>query len=70
MERGKQKMKSETSNDYPIISDKLIECLTRDYPDVLPRKFKDSFELGILIGQQQIIDKLKVEKNYNEKRYN
>ena len=62
-------MKSEISNDYPNISDKLIECLTRDYPDVLPRKFKDSFELGILIGQQQIIDKLKVEKSYNEKRY-
>ena len=54
-------MKSEISNDYPNISDKLI--------DVLPRKFKDSFELGILNGQQQIIDKLKVEKSYNEKRY-
>lgn len=51
---------------YPPISDKLIECLERDYPNTLPRTYKDSFELGVLIGQQEIIDKLKVEKSYNE----
>lgn len=63
MERGNLKMKEKT---YPAISDKLIECLERDYPDKLPRSFKDSYELGILIGQQQIIDKLRIEKAYNE----
>lgn len=51
---------------YPKISDKLIECLKRDFPDSLPRKYQDSYELGILIGQQLVIDKLKAEKSYNE----
>lgn len=48
-----------TKLDYPLISDKLIDCLVRDFPDRLPRNFKDMYELGILIGQQQVIDKLK-----------
>lgn len=52
--------------DYPVISDKLIECLSRDFPDKLPREYVDNYELGILVGQQQIIDKLKAEKQYNE----
>ena len=51
---------------YPSISDKLIECLERDFKDILPRTYKTEFELGILIGQQQVIDKLKIEKQYNE----
>lgn len=55
-----------TKLDYPLISDKLIDCLVRDFPDRLPRNFKDMYELGILIGQQQVIDKLKAEKQYNE----
>lgn len=55
-----------TKLDYPLISDKLIDCLVRDFPDKLPRNFKDMYELGILIGQQQVIDKLKAEKQYNE----
>lgn len=60
---------SNTSNyDYPIISDKLIECLERDYPDRLPRAYKDNYELGILIGQQMVIDKLKIEKKFNEEK--
>lgn len=56
-----------TDLKYPVISNRLIQCLERDYPDKLPRKYQDSFELGILIGQQMIIDKLKCEKNFNEK---
>lgn len=52
--------------DYPTISDKLIQCLTRDFPDRLPRDYKDKYELGILVGQQQVIDKLKTEKVFNE----
>lgn len=55
-----------TKLDYPLISDKLIDCLVRDFPDRLPRNFKNMYELGILIGQQQVIDKLKAEKQYNE----
>lgn len=56
-----------TNLKYPVISNKLIQCLERDFPDKLPRKYQDSYELGILIGQQMIIDKLKYEKNFNEK---
>ena len=56
----------EVKMGYPKISDKLIECLERDFPDSLPRKYQDSYELGILIGQQLVIDKLKAEKSYNE----
>lgn len=59
---------SNTSYDYPIISDKLIECLERDYPDKLPRAYKDNYELGVLIGQQMVIDKLKIEKKFNEEK--
>lgn len=54
--------------NYPCISDKLIECLERDFKDKLPRKYIDSYELGILIGQQQVIDKLKLEQKYNEEQ--
>lgn len=59
-------MKDEIQNIYPKISDKLIECLTKDFPDNIPRKYIDSYELGIITGQQQVIDKLKFEKNFNE----
>jgi len=52
--------------NYPKISNRLIECLERDFPDKLPRNYQDKFELGVLIGQQQVIDKLKSEKHYNE----
>lgn len=55
-----------TYTNYPNISDKLIECLERDFPDKLPRKYQDSYELGILVGQQMVIDKLKIEKQFNE----
>ena len=51
---------------YPPISDKLIESLERDFPNILPTNYIDSYELGILIGQQNIINKLKIEKLYNE----
>ena len=51
---------------YPPITDRLIECLERDYPNTIPKTYIDSFELGVLIGQQQVIDKLRVEKAYNE----
>ena len=65
----RNQVESSISTDlkYPVISNRLIQCLERDYPDKLPRKYQDSFELGILIGQQMIIDKLKCEKNFNEK---
>lgn len=52
--------------DYPNISNKLLDCLVRDFPDKLPREYKDNYELGILVGQQQVIDKLKAEKLFNE----
>lgn len=53
--------------DYPEISDKLIECLERDFPDKIPRHQISEYELGILVGRMDVIDKLKIEKEYNEK---
>ena len=52
---------------YPSISDKLIECLERDFPDKLPTKCITEYELGVLIGEQKVINKLKFEKEYIEK---
>ena len=52
--------------NYPNIADKLIDCLVRDYPNILPENKLDDFELGRLIGQQDIIKRLKSEKKYNE----
>ena len=65
----KFKLNSTTSNylDYPEISDKLIECLERDFPDKLPRQKISEYELGVLVGRMDVIDKLKIEKDYNEK---
>jgi hypothetical protein len=57
---------SNTIKEYPQITDLLIEVLERDFPNKLPKNFKDMYELGILIGQQQVIDKLKAEKEYQE----
>lgn len=54
------------NKNYPNISNKLITCLERDFIDKLPRKYINSYELGILVGNQQVIDKLKIEKAYNE----
>lgn len=67
LEEGKMKQKEETTiKEYPTITDLLIEVLEQDFPDKLPRDYKDNFELGVLIGQQQVIDKLKTEKIYQE----
>lgn len=52
--------------NYPNIEDKLITCLIRDYPNILPENQLNDFELGRLIGQQDIIKRLKSEKKYNE----
>ena len=52
--------------NYPIIEDKLIDCLKRDYPNCLPEDLLTDFELGRLIGQQDVIKKLIAEKQYNE----
>lgn len=53
-------------NSYPIISDALIQVLQRDFPNKLPQKEISAFELGRLLGQQDVINKLIVEKEYNE----
>ena len=57
---------NQITNVYPAISDKLINCLRQDFPDKLPRKYQDAYCLGILVGQQQVIDKLVLEKKFNE----
>lgn len=50
-------MKDKEQN-YPPVSDILVKCLNRDFPDKVPRKEINLYELGILVGQQQVIDKL------------
>ena len=70
LEKKEEKMnqnQNSTIYNYPKISNRLIECLERDFPDKLPRKYQDNYELGVLIGQQMVIDKLKAEKVFNEK---
>lgn len=55
--------------NYPVITDELINCLQRDFPNKLPTTSIDNFELGRLVGQQDILEKLLAEKNYNENEY-
>lgn len=52
--------------NYPPIPDSLIECLCRDFPDKLPREELSSFQLGIKLGEQRVIDKIKFEKSEME----
>lgn len=52
---------------YPPIPESLIECLYRDFPNTLPRRELSTFELGRLIGQQDIIEKLKFETKEEER---
>ena len=66
MRKKNNKVGSQLQKGYPEISDRLIECLKEDFPDRLPRKFKSVYELGILVGQQQVIDKLLSEKMFSE----
>jgi len=56
-----------TISNYPLITDELIDRLEIDFPNKLPTDYINDYELGILIGQQKVIDKLKFEKEYNEK---
>lgn len=49
---------------FPYIEDNLIKALELTYPNTLPTKEISPYELGILIGQQRVIDKLKYEKSY------
>lgn len=55
--------------NYPPISNELIKCLQDDFPDKLPREHLSDFELGKLVGHQELIEKLIAEKDYNENEY-
>ncbi len=48
-------------NIYPEINELLIKKLKEDFPNQLPQKEISSYELGYLIGQQSIINKLEFE---------
>lgn len=45
----------------------LIRWLEESFPNRLPYKEINSFELGILVGQQQLIEKLKLKLELEEK---
>jgi len=67
MSKNKKRKTDYFRNDnYPVISNKLLDCLKFDFPDSLPRKNITEFELGVLVGQQQVIDKLLTEKKFME----
>ena len=53
-------------NAYPFISDELIEVLKRDFPNTLPKKELSPFELGKLVGHQEVIEKLITEQLITE----
>lgn len=55
--------------NYPAISNELIECLKNSFPNQLPTEYISDFELGVLIGEQKVIDKMIAEKDYNENEY-
>lgn len=52
---------------FPTINKKLIQVLKEIYPDKIPQRYVDSYELGILVGQQQVIQKLEAEREYQER---
>ena len=47
--------------DYPYISDELLNRLIKDNPNTLPTTPLSDFELGKLIGKQELITKFQVE---------
>ena len=49
--------------DYPFINESLIKTLMRDFPDVLPENELTYFEIGRLVGRQDVIKKLRAEFN-------
>ncbi len=50
-------------NNYPEIDELLIRKLKEDFPNQLPQKEISNYELGYLIGQQSVIEKLEFEMN-------
>ena len=44
--------------DTPNISLELLEYLHKTYPNVLPRHEISSFEMGVLLGQNALIEHL------------
>ena len=44
----------EQSNKY------ILDFLETLYPDKLPRQYVSDYELGILLGQRQLIEQLKI----------
>jgi len=43
----------------------VLDFLEELYPDVLPIRRVDDFELGVLVGQRQLIEVLKVKLKMN-----
>lgn len=58
--------KSERFNYYPDVSDLLIKKLQDDFPNKLPKHEITPYELGRLVGQQEVIEKLIVEQQITE----
>jgi hypothetical protein len=62
-------MNSSLTNNYPIIQDTLIEALRNTFPNTLPEHYISDFDLGVLVGEQKVINKLIAEKEYNETQH-
>lgn len=48
-------------NKYASLEQVIIDALMEDFPNKLPEKEISNFELGRLLGQQDVINKLKAE---------
>lgn len=53
----------------PVISEGLIDMLDRAFPDKAPRDPNLSAgEIGVLVGQQQVLDHLRAQLKKQQKR--
>ena len=57
----------EDYQDYPPISEQLIQRLIEDFPDKIPREEQSLFNYGFRAGVQSVIDKLIFEYQQQQK---
>ena len=53
-------------NNYPYIPYDTVEYFTKVFPDKLPNKNVGDFDLGRLIGQQDVIKQIKTVHKWSE----
>lgn len=46
--------------NFPVVPDDLLKALEKAFPDKLPRGVPDQAAVGVLVGQQKVLDLLRV----------